>query len=122
VTSHTWSSWKRFPDPDSGNNLEAPIGAGLYEVRNALTGGEVAFGSADNVADTLSTLNFNGFRSRFWRVFRGQPRTLHIPDLEYRTLATANRAEADTAAHYFFRRRRTAWRLRIPSREVRQSR
>lgn len=121
MTVHTWSSWKRFPSADSGNNLEAPISAGLYEVRNALTGGEVACGSADNVADALSTLNFNGFRSRFWRVFRGQPRTLRVSDLEYRTLATTSRAEADTAAHYFFGRRRTAWRMRIPDREVRQS-
>lgn len=121
VTLHTWSSWKRFPSADVGNNLEAPISPGLYEVRNALTGGEVAFGSADNVADAVSTLNLNGFRSRFWRVFSGQPRTLRVTDLEYRTLATATRAEADIAAHYFFGRRRTAWRVRIPSWEVRQS-
>jgi len=121
VVLHTWSSWKRFPGVDSGNNLEAPIGAGVYEVRNALTGGDVAFGATDNVADTLSTLNFNGFRSRLRRLLRGQPRKVRVADLEYRTLATASRAEADTAVHYVFGRRRTAWRLRIASRQARQS-
>jgi hypothetical protein len=120
VTLHAWSNWKRLPSADSGNNLEAPIGAGLYEVRNALTGHDVAFGSADNVADALSTLNFNGFRSRFWRVFRGQPRTLQVSELEYRTLATASRAEADTAAHYLSGRRHTAMSKRISSWMTRQ--
>jgi hypothetical protein len=113
MTEHTWSSWKRFPSAESGNNLEAPVSAGVYEVRNILTGREVTFGASENVADTLSRLKFNsGFFSRFLRMVCGQPMAAHVSDLEYRTLATASRAEADAVAHYLFGRRHAAWRTR----------
>jgi len=113
VTAHTWSSWKRFPSAESGNNLEAPISAGVYEVRNVLTGREVTFGTSDNIADTLSRLKFNtGLFKRFLRAVRGYPPVTNLSDLEYRTLATASRAEADAVAHYLFGRRHAAWRLR----------
>ena len=32
----SWSSWKRFPDVESGDNVEAPIGPGVYEVRQVV--------------------------------------------------------------------------------------
>ena len=35
----TWSEWKRYPRPGRGDNLEAPISPGIYEVRIAGTGG-----------------------------------------------------------------------------------
>jgi hypothetical protein len=116
VPMHTWSSWKHYPDAESGDNLEAPISAGVYEVRNALTGREVAFGATDNVADALSRLKgIGGFRSRFLRMILGQPPIPPVSDLEYRTLATANRVEAETAAHYFLGLRHSAWQTRMPS-------
>ena len=42
----TWSGWKRFPDAQSGEFVEAPTGPGVYEVRHTLTGRVVAFGHA----------------------------------------------------------------------------
>ena len=110
----TWSSWKRFPDAESGDMVEAPIGPGVYEVRHTLTGRVVAFGPAGNVAQALSELKLNGgVTSTFSRLFRKQPLVSRVSDLEYRTCAAASRAEAKTAAHRLLGLRQTAWRRRI---------
>jgi hypothetical protein len=110
----TWSSWKRFPDAESGDHVEAPIGPGVYEVRHTLTGRVVAFGPAGNVAQALSELKLNGgVTGTFARLFRKQPLVSRVSDLEYRTCAAASRAEAKTAAHRLLGLRQTAWRRRI---------
>ena len=44
-----WREWKRFPDPERGDHVEAPIGAGLYEVRHISSGALYAFGATDQV-------------------------------------------------------------------------
>jgi hypothetical protein len=110
----TWSGWKRFPDAESGDMVEAPIGPGVYEVRHTLTGRVVAFGPAGNVAQALSELKVNGgVGSSFARLFRKQPLVSRVSDLEYRTCAAASRAEAKTAAHRLLGLRQTAWRRRM---------
>ncbi|MGY4354935.1 hypothetical protein ACVW0J_001428 [Bradyrhizobium sp. i1.7.7] len=45
----TWSEWKRYPRPGRGDNLEAPISPGIYEVRIAGTGALYSFGAVDNL-------------------------------------------------------------------------
>jgi len=109
----TWSSWKRFPDVESGDNVEAPIGPGVYEVRHTLTGRVIAFGPASNVAQALSELKLDGDASTFAKLFRKQPLVPRVSDLGYRTCATASRAEAKTAAHRLLALRQTAWRRRM---------
>ena len=34
----TWSEWKRYPRAGRGENIEAPISPGIYEVRYAGSG------------------------------------------------------------------------------------
>jgi hypothetical protein len=109
----TWSSWKRFPDAQSGEHVEAPIGPGVYEVRHTMTGRVVAFGHAGNVANALADLELNGGASTFSRLFRKQPLVSRVSDLEYRTCAATSRAEAKTAAHRLIGLRQTAWRRRM---------
>jgi len=109
----TWSSWKRFPDAGSGDNVEAPIGPGVYEVRHAMTGRVIAFGPASNVAQALSELKLDTGVSAFARLFRKQPLVSRVADLEYRTCAAATRAEAKTAAQRLLGLRQTAWRRRM---------
>jgi hypothetical protein len=46
----TWSEWKRYPRAGRGENIEAPITPGIYEVRYAATGALHSFGAVDNVA------------------------------------------------------------------------
>ena len=109
----TWSGWKRFPDVASGNNVEAPMGPGVYEVRHTLTGRAIAFGHAAHVADALSDLKRHGGVGTFARLFRKQPQVSRVSDLEYRTCAATSRAEARTTAHRLLGLRQTAWRRRL---------
>jgi hypothetical protein len=95
----TWSEWKRYPRPGRGDNIEAPIMPGIYEVRIAATGALYAFGAVDNVAQALASLQV-GQKSWFGR---RDPATL--PDLEYRTCATSTKADAKAAAERMIGRR-----------------
>jgi hypothetical protein len=76
----TWSEWKRYPRAARGENIEAPISPGLYEVRFAGSGALHSFGAVDNVAQALSMLSAS---SKSWFGRRGPA---EMPDLEYRTL------------------------------------
>ena len=50
----TWSEWKRYPRAGRGENIEAPISPGLFEVRYAGTGALHSFEAVDNVARALA--------------------------------------------------------------------
>src|SRR5258707_15671719 len=97
----TWSEWKRYPRPGRGENIEAPITPGIYEVRVAGTGALHSFGAVDKVAQALSQLTV-GSKSWF-----GRREPTELPDLEYRTCATSSRAAARAAAERMIGRRET---------------
>jgi len=97
----TWSEWKRYPRAGRGENIEAPISPGIYEVRYAGTGALFAFGAVDNVANALAVMPVS---PKSWFGRRG-PQTL--PDLEYRTCATSSKADAKAAAERMIGRRET---------------
>src|SRR6185369_17571785 len=97
----TWSEWKRYPRPGRGENIEAPITPGIYEVRIAGTGALHSFEAVDNVAQALAMLQV-GSRSWF-----GRRDPASLPDLEYRTCATSSRADAKAAAERMIGRRET---------------
>ena len=109
----TWSNWRRFPDVKGGDQIEAPIGPGVYEVRHTLTGRLMAFGHAGNVANAISELKLNVGLSPFARLFRRPPLMSRVADLEYRTCAAASRADAKTAAQRLLGLRQNAWRRRM---------
>jgi hypothetical protein len=95
----TWSEWKRYPRAGRGENIEAPISPGIYEVRFAGTGALHSFGAVDNVAQALSLLTV-GAKSWF-----GRRDAAGTPDLEYRTCATSTKADARAAAERMVGRR-----------------
>ncbi|MEA2919704.1 MAG: hypothetical protein QOJ15_11785 [Bradyrhizobium sp.] len=95
----TWSEWKRYPRAGRGENIEAPITPGIYEVRFAGTGALHSFGAVDNVAQALSQLTV-GSKSWF-----GRREPAALPDLEYRTCATSTKADAKAAAERMIGRR-----------------
>jgi hypothetical protein len=97
----TWSEWKRYPRAARGENIEAPISPGLYEVRFAGSGALHSFGAVDNVAQALSMLSVSS-KSWFARRERAE-----MPDLEYRTCASSSRADAKAAAERMIGRRET---------------
>ena len=96
----TWSEWKRYPRAGRGENLEAPISPGIYEVRFAGTGALHSFGAVDNVAQALALLSAAS-KSWFSR------RATETPDLEYRTCATSSKADAKAVADRMIGRRET---------------
>ncbi|MEA2866381.1 MAG: hypothetical protein QOE39_1096 [Bradyrhizobium sp.] len=97
----TWSEWKRYPRAGRGENIEAPISPGIYEVRFAGTGALHSFGAVDNVAQALSMLPVS---SKSWF---GRREPAALPDLEYRTCATSSKADAKAAAERMIGRRET---------------
>ena len=97
----TWSEWKRYPRAGRGENIEAPITPGIYEVRYAATGALHSFEAVDNVAQALSLLSAG---SRSWFGRRGPA---VMPDLEYRTCAASSKADAKAAAERMIGRRET---------------
>jgi hypothetical protein len=97
----TWSEWKRYPRPGRGENIEAPISPGIYEVRYAGTGALHSFEAVDNVAQALAQLSV-GSKSWF-----GRRDSAKLPDLEYRTCATSSKADAKAAAQRMIGRRET---------------
>jgi len=110
--NQAWSGWKRFPDAESGDSVEAPIGPGVYEVRHTLTGRLIAFGHAGNVATAIAELKIER-ANPFARLFKPAPLTSRVSELEYRTCAAASRAEAKTAAQRLKGLRQIAWRKRL---------
>ncbi|HEV7879617.1 hypothetical protein [Bradyrhizobium sp.] len=96
-----WSEWKRYPRAGKGENIEAPISPGIYEVRFAGTGALHSFGAVDNVAQALALLPV---ASKSW-FGRGEP--ARLPELEYRTCATSTKAAAKAAAERMIGRRET---------------
>ena len=109
----TWSNWKRFPDVKGGDQVEAPIGPGVYEVRHTMTGRLMAFGHSGNVAHAIAELKLDVGGGPFARLFRREPLVSRVADLEYRTCAAASRADAKTAAQRLKALRQTAWKRRM---------
>jgi hypothetical protein len=95
----TWSEWKRYPRAGYNENIEAPIGPGIYEVRYAASGGLFSFGAVDSLASALALLPV---ASKSWF---GRREPVALPDLEYRTCATSSKADAKAAAERMIGRR-----------------
>lgn len=100
-----WTSFKPFPDADRGENIEAPIGPGVYEVRRISSGDVVAFDHAPNVATALSALQQTTPRGWLFGRHRND-----VHDLEYRTCAAATKADAKAIATRLRGRREVFWR------------
>jgi hypothetical protein len=109
----TWSDWKRFPDVKSGDQVEAPAGPGVYEVRHTMSGRLIAFGHSGNVAHTIAELKIHGGMGPFARLFRKPPLVPPAADLEFRTCTAASRADARTTARRLMGLRQTAWKRRM---------
>ncbi|MBN8979808.1 MAG: hypothetical protein J0I29_00820 [Rhizobiales bacterium] len=97
-----WSEWKRYPKIARGEALVAPAGPGIFEVRHVSSGALFAFADTGNLAEALSNLAFG---SKSLLSFFGRRNPLALPDLEFRTLSTASRADAKIAAERVIGRR-----------------
>jgi hypothetical protein len=112
----TWTTWKSFPNPRQGGQLEAPIGPGVYEVRDASSNAMVAFGHSGSVARDLAKLLPGAPRGLFTTLFVRAATSVPLEDLEYRTWPAATLQDARSNADRlrgrrdaFLRRRNAAW-------------
>lgn len=103
-----WTSWKRFPDAARGEHVEAPIGPGIYEVRDVNSGDLAAFDAAANVAYALSSVRPRPYRP--WKKFFKATGPRKEKELEYRTCAAATLGEAKVMAQCLAGRRQVYWR------------
>lgn len=107
-----WSSWKKFPNAERGEHVEAPIGPGIYEVRNMSTGDLAAFDASPNVAHALSALRR---KQPSWAKLFGADRSAwQGTDLEYRTCPASSLSEARMMVQALRGRRQVYWRRSAP--------
>jgi hypothetical protein len=99
-----WTDWKRYPRASRGENIEAPVCPGIYEVRYATSGALFAFDAADNLAQALAKISAPPKSLTSWF---GRREAAMLPDLEYRTFSTTTRANARIAAARMIDRRET---------------
>jgi hypothetical protein len=107
-----WSSWKKFPNAERGEHVEAPIGPGIYEVRHISTGDLAAFDASGNVAHALSSLRRK--KPTWTKLFGISGRTSEGNDLEYRTCPASSVSEAKMMAQALLGRRQVYWRRSAP--------
>ncbi len=92
---NSWSQWKPIPSPEQCRNIDAPIGCGVYQVRNKTTKQLIQFGIGVECQKRMKSLfpkpfgvgTRNNEEKRkyilaYWKM------------LEYRTMATLTREDA----------------------------
>jgi hypothetical protein len=101
----TWTTWKRFPNAQRGEAVEAPVGPGIYEVRYISNGDLAAFDTSANLAYALASL-LRKPPSRAWKKLFGIEKvSWQGNDLEYRTCAAGSIGEAKLMAQCLLGRR-----------------
>jgi len=93
--SNNWSQWLPFPDPSNKGVICAPFGPGVYQLRNKKTNEFVLFGMGENVAERMTSLlpdQVNSAKRK--NIGKKDYVRDYLPDIEYRTMALANAADA----------------------------
>lgn len=90
-----WSDWKPFPDPRKGEYLNAPLGSGVYQLRNKKINRYVLFGTSKNVAYRMTSLLPKPHGAGTRNNEEKQNYVLNnIQDIEYRTISFINNNDA----------------------------
>jgi hypothetical protein len=100
-----WTTWKRFPDPQRGELMQAPISPGVYEIRRISNGEVVAFDHSGNVARDLSGFRPRPSRLPWARPFERDEAAARASEFEYRTCSAASYSEAKEMARHLLGRR-----------------
>ncbi|MBM3527926.1 MAG: hypothetical protein FJX62_07525 [Alphaproteobacteria bacterium] len=104
-----WTEWKPFPDPFYGEFIAAPIGPGVYEVCDASTREQIAFGCTNNVVDSLTGVLKPGKARRRSLFRRWRARDLSS-NLEYRSWPTDSLNDAKVVVDQILGQREAVWR------------
>lgn len=99
-----WTEWKSFPDIFLGERIDAPSTPGVYEVCDASSRRQIAFGCTTNLDRTLASILKPGMFGRL-SPFRWL-RMRHVRgELEYRSFATSSLSDARVAENQVLGRR-----------------
>ncbi|SCH90614.1 hypothetical protein [uncultured Bacteroides sp.] len=90
-----WSDWKSFPDPRKGEYINAPLGSGVYQLRNKKTNRYVLFGTSKHLAHRMTSLLPKPYGAGTRNNEDKQNNVLsNIQDIEYRTMSFINNDDA----------------------------
>lgn len=90
-----WSNWNSIPSPQTCFNIEAPVGPGVYQVREKRTHRLIQFGIGVKCQKRMQSLYPPPFGSGTRNNSDKREYILtNWKDLEYRTVSTNTRAEA----------------------------
>lgn len=96
-----WSDWKSFPDPRKGEYLTAPLGSGVYQLRNKKNDKYVLFGTGTHLAYRMTSLLPKPFGAGTRNNKDKRNYVLnHIQDIEYRTISFIDNRDAKLFEYY----------------------
>lgn len=83
-----WSDWKSFPDPRKGEYLYAPLGSGVYQLRNKKTNEFVLYGTSKSLAYRMASL-LPALPGAGIRMNKDKQNYVlnNLQDIEYRTMS-----------------------------------
>lgn len=96
-----WSDWKFFPDPRKGEYLNAPLGSGVYQLRNKRTDEYILFGTSSHLASRMTSLLPKPLGAGTRKNEDKRNYVLNnIQDIEYRTMPFIDNNEAKQFENY----------------------
>lgn len=96
---NNWSEWKSFPNPEKGEYLCAPLGCGVYQLKNVKTKDFVLFGRSKHVACRMSSLLLSGCGTRENEEKKNYV-TTNLHNIEYRTMPLHDEKEIKEMESY----------------------
>lgn len=91
-----WTKWLPFPSSENIRNIVAPNGPGVYELKNKVTGEYVLVGISVGVRRRMKSLMPAPYGVGRRDNHKKRKYVLdNYQDIVYRTIATANRLEAE---------------------------
>lgn len=96
-----WSDWKSFPDPRKGEYLYAPLGSGVYQLRNKKTDEFVLYGTSKNHAYRMTSLLPKPFGTGTRNNEDKRNYVLNnLQNIEYRTISFIDNNDAKLFEYY----------------------
>ena len=96
-----WSDWKSFPDPRKGEYLYAPLGSGVYQLRNKKTDEFVLYGTSKNLAYRMTSLLPKPFGTGTRNNEDKRNYVLNnLQNIEYRTISFIDNNDAKLFEYY----------------------
>ena len=95
MTQPKWSRWRPFPHPRKRGVLHAPLGPGVYDLRNKQTGQRILFGIGGRCALRMTSLLPKPWGSGGRNNSDKRKYLRHqLRNIEYRTMACDTREQA----------------------------